>query len=123
MKLGVSPAYESWFAEKSASLVEHLARALAAHALIEDKTVRGFIGGSLEAALFQAMKITSAGLDDEALFTPGLETAVRKNPDAALQWLRSVRSRDKAEKARTRPPDEIVERVKRELDEARMIDA
>ena len=119
MPLKFPPHYESWFAEKSTSLIEHLARAMAAHRHIEDDALRNFIGGTLEAALNQAMKITVAGLYSHSESPPVLEASITENPDAAVRWLKEVRVFDKNEKGRTRPSEGIVQYVERVLEESR----
>ncbi len=119
--MGTPPVSESWFAEKSSAMVEHLARSLALSQYIEDEVLRDMLVAAVHGALFQAMKITSAGLDRKDLFEPGLVEAVCKDPDAALTWLKEVRALDQTERGRSRGPEGIVEYVKRVLEEKQAI--
>ncbi len=114
-----APISESWFAEKSSSVVEHLARAMAAARHVEDEVLRDLLLATLEAAMVQAMKTAAAGLFEPSAAPPEVAASAAKDPDAVLPWLKQVRALDTTEPHRRRPPEGIVAYVDRVLEEQR----
>jgi hypothetical protein len=119
--VSLTPVYDSWYAEKSARLIEALLEAAAAHRFIEDATVRRFIGGKLRVALEQAENvINSRFYETPADYPPHRAGGFVENPDAGLAWLNELRARSSTEKSRTREPDQIVGAVRRNLEQLAM---
>ncbi len=114
-----APISASWFAEKSSSVVEHLARAMAATRHVEDEVLREYLVATIETALGKAMTIAVAGLYEPEASQPGVAEPISRDPDAVLPWLKQVRALDTTEPHRRRPPEGIVAYVDRVLDERR----
>jgi hypothetical protein len=119
--VSLTPFYDSWYAEKSARLIEALLQAAAVHRFIEDETVRRFIGGKLRVALEQAENvINSRFYEKPADYPPRQAGGFVEDPDAGLVWLNEVRARSSTEESRSREPDQIVGAVRRNLEHLAM---
>jgi hypothetical protein len=79
-----------WYAEKLSSVVEELARAIAAHRLVEDEAIRDVVGRSLHVALHNAMKLAAIKDDDPSLFSPARMEAIWNDPNLVRAWLEDI---------------------------------